>query len=66
MPLYRVLKTLDIDGKRKEIGERVELDARRGEWLRTQHQAVAPIGSAADMPALMKPRPVVRGRCCGR
>lgn len=72
MPLYRVLKTLDLgkgpDGRKiiKQANDTVELDQRRGDWLMAQHKAVAPIGSVADVPALMKPKPIVHRRCCGR
>jgi hypothetical protein len=66
MPTYRVIKPLSVGTRKYAVGESIDLDKRRGDWLIAQHKAVAPIGSVADVPALMKPKPIVHRRCCGR
>jgi hypothetical protein len=73
MPLYDVLKTLDLgrtpNGRRMigKPGDVVELEVQRGTWLEEQYQAVEPHKerTAENVPALVKPRPKAQG-CCGR
>lgn len=63
MPIYDVLKPLQLGKVMKRPGETVELDVRRGDWLAKQHQAVRL--RAGDSAALTHPKPKL-GRCCGR
>lgn len=69
MPLWDVLKKINLNGEVKLLGDTVELDMRRGNWLRDQHQAVRLRGAPDLVPpataALVKPKPPVR-RCCGQ
>lgn len=66
MPMYRVLKPLTVAGANYAAGAHVDLEKRQGDWLIAQHKAVAPIGSVGDVAALVKPKPIVHRRCCGR
>lgn len=65
MPLYRVLKKINLSGLVHAAGAHVEIDERRGSWLALQHRAVALVGLNIEQPALTKPKPKPR-RCCGR
>lgn len=70
MPLYDVLKTLDL-GKRAPRrfyyrGDILDIDARRAEWLMKQHQAIAPHNADGALPALVRAKPNLASGCCGR
>ena len=64
MQSYRVERPIILDGVKRAVGEVVKLDPRRADWSLRQ-RLVTPIGVAADVPALVKPKPILR-RCCGR
>jgi len=64
MQPYRVVKRIKLDGVVRNVGEVVQMDERRAAWS-MQQKLIAPIGAAADIPALVKPKPIAR-RCCGR